>query len=177
MPNKIITIVLKDTEIALHRLLNGKLGRSQILMNQNSEVLTPMLQKIFTLIEEKRQKVSLIQVQKGATLSEILLPELKKVASSISMPEISYSDLRMFLPEIFIELGSSLASRGQCWVIILNDFQLMERSDLATFISAVHVANQKNLPILFIGAGSRELTKITGDAKPYSERLFQYRNV
>jgi hypothetical protein len=100
MPNKIITIVLKDTEIALHRLLNGKLGRSQILMNQNSEVLTPMLQKIFTLIEEKRQKVSLIQVQKGATLSEILLPELKKVASSISMPEISYSDLRMFLPEI-----------------------------------------------------------------------------
>lgn len=39
---------------------------------------------------------------------------------------------------------------------------------------AVHRIDQKRLPVLIVGAGLPLLVKLTGDAKSYAERLFEY---
>ena len=39
---------------------------------------------------------------------------------------------------------------------------------------AVHRVDQKKLPVLIVGAGLPLLVKLTGDAKSYAERLFEY---
>jgi len=41
-------------------------------------------------------------------------------------------------------------------------------------IVAIHRTNQKNLPVLFFGAGLPQVAALSGDAKSYAERLFNY---
>jgi hypothetical protein len=38
----------------------------------------------------------------------------------------------------------------------------------------LHKVNQKNLPVLFFGAGLPQVAALSGDAKSYAERLFHY---
>lgn len=177
MQNETKNAILKDIAVAVDRLLLGKLGRSQILMASDASIRSGLLREICLLIAEKNHITSMIQAKTNQTLDDILLYEIKKLTSIMSTNLTFDYDLENFLPEIFIEIGQSLKNRKLCWVLICDNLQLMKLMDIATLISAIHVANQKNLPILFIGSGSPELAKITGNAKSYSERLFQYRSI
>ena len=51
------------------------------------------------------------------------------------------------------------------------------RIELAALVVALHRASQESLPIVFFGAGLPQLAALTGDAKSYAERLFDFTTI
>lgn len=52
--------------------------------------------------------------------------------------------------------------------------QYISQRDLGPLIMAFHKVSQRQLPVLLFAAGLPQLARLAGDAKSYSERLFDY---
>lgn len=83
-------------------------------------------------------------------------------------------DLEADLSELFIRLGEAAKAAGKAWTLLIDEVQYLSSRDYAALIVAMHRVSQKNLPILFFGAGLPQVAALTGDAKSYAERLFDY---
>jgi len=78
------------------------------------------------------------------------------------------------LPELFVRVGDAAKAAGKAWTLLIDEVQYLRPSDLAALIVALHKSSQKNLPVLFFGAGLPQIAALSGDAKSYAERLFHY---
>jgi len=58
--------------------------------------------------------------------------------------------------------------------IFVDEVQYLASEDLAALIVSVHKIGQRQLPLIVFGAGLPQLAALAGDAKSYSERLFDY---
>ena len=57
---------------------------------------------------------------------------------------------------------------------MIDELQYVPEQQLAALISALHRANQKQLPVTLLGAGLPQLLGQMGRAKSYAERLFEF---
>lgn len=98
--------------------------------------------------------------------------------ASISVdPEVGVADsgdMEADLPELFIRIGEAAKAASKAWTLLIDEVQYLRSDDLAALIVALHKANQRDLPILFFGAGLPQVAALSGDAKSYAERLFHY---
>ena len=78
------------------------------------------------------------------------------------------------LTNLFVAVGEAAAERKKSILIAVDEVQDLPVGDLSALIAAAHRADQLLLPILLIGAGLPNLPGKTGNAKSYSERLFQF---
>ncbi len=78
------------------------------------------------------------------------------------------------LSDLFIAAGEAARAQGRAIVILIDEFQNLSGEDFEALIMAIHRIDQKQLPLMVVGAGLPLLIKLTGDAKSYSERLFDY---
>ncbi|MEE8398625.1 MAG: ATP-binding protein [Desulfobacterales bacterium] len=78
------------------------------------------------------------------------------------------------LAELFVAAGEAAESRRSSIVILIDEIQNLPKEEFEALIMAVHRVDQKKLPVLIVGAGLPLLVKLTGDAKSYAERLFEY---
>ncbi len=78
------------------------------------------------------------------------------------------------LADLFIAAGEAAQAHRTAIVILVDEFQNLSREDFEALIMAIHRTDQKLLPLMVVGAGLPFLIKLTGDAKSYSERLFDY---
>jgi len=78
------------------------------------------------------------------------------------------------LADLFIAAGEAAKARDTAIVILIDEFQNLLDEDFEALIMAIHRTDQKQLPLMVVGAGLPLLIKLTGDAKSYSERLFDY---
>ena len=83
-------------------------------------------------------------------------------------------DIEADLPELFVRVGEAAKAAGNAWTLLIDEVQYLRSKDLAALIVALHKVNQKNLPVLFFGAGLPQVAALSGDAKSYAERLFHY---
>jgi hypothetical protein len=83
-------------------------------------------------------------------------------------------DLGEDLADLFVELGGAAADHRSGVVFLLDEIQFIERADLEALITALHRAAQRALPITLVGAGLPQIPRLTGVAKSYSERLFDF---
>src|SRR5690606_22472260 len=97
---------------------------------------------------------------------------------SISVdPEVGNADsgiLEYDLSDLFIRVGEAAKAAGQGWVLLIDEVQYLSEPELSALIVAIHHCNQKNIPVIFFGAGLPQVAALSGDAKSYSERLFEY---
>ena len=100
---------------------------------------------------------------------------------SISVdPEIGTADsgnLEYDLSELFVRVGEAAKSAGKGWTLLIDELQYLSDVELSALIVAIHRINQKNLPVIFFGAGLPQVAAMLGDAKSYAERLFNYPSV
>lgn len=92
-------------------------------------------------------------------------------------PEVGIADsgdLDNDLPELFVRIGEAARAAGKAWTLLIDEVQYLSQKDLAALIVSLHKINQSNLPVLFFGAGLPQVAALSGEAKSYSERLFQY---
>jgi hypothetical protein len=81
-------------------------------------------------------------------------------------------DLAMDLSDLFMEMGQAARAAETAVVILIDEVQCLDSGDLSALIMALHKVAQRQLPIVFIGAGLPQLPKLAGEAKSYAERMF-----
>lgn len=143
-----------------------------------SELLVPK-------INQALRKVSLNE--KAKAKAHLALRALRSFASVFNLsygdvslsvdPEVGVADsgdLESDLPELFVRVGEAAKAAGKAWTLLIDEVQYLRQSDLAALIVALHKISQKDLPVLFFGAGLPQVAALSGDAKSYAERLFHY---
>ncbi|MDE0312719.1 MAG: AAA family ATPase [Caldilineaceae bacterium] len=81
------------------------------------------------------------------------------------------------LAEVFVAAGEAARARRSSIVILIDEIQNLPTEDFEALIMAVHRVDQKRLPLLVVGAGLPHLVRLSGSAKTYAERLFEYPDV
>jgi len=83
-------------------------------------------------------------------------------------------DLEIDLPEVFIALGEAAKAKNSAIVILIDELQYFDEKELSALIMGMHQMQQKQLPLVLIGAGLPILPRLAGESKSYAERLFHF---
>lgn len=146
-----------------------------------AELLYPKMQQVL-------RKLSLIENAKAKT--HAAMKALRSFASTFKVqigdlsvsvdPEPGVADsgnLEYDLPDMFVAIGHAAKAAEKGWCLLIDEVQYLKTGELAALIVAVHKVGQKQLPVIFFGAGLPQLAGLSGDAKSYAERLFSYPKV
>ena len=120
---------------------------------------------------------------------------MRALASFVSASKLSYQDIEISmdavplpgiadsgdhdydLADLFQALGEAAGEHGTVLVLFIDELQYVPKEQLASLISALHNASQEQLPITMVATGLPQLLGQTGQAKYYSERLFEFVNL
>ncbi len=86
-------------------------------------------------------------------------------------------DLEIDLPNLFVALGEAAEERRTAVAILIDEIQYFDRKELAALIMAMHKMQQRQLPLVLLGAGLPILPGLAGETKSYAERLFSFPDV
>lgn len=86
-------------------------------------------------------------------------------------------DLEIDLPNLFMAIGEAAEDRKCVIVILIDEIQYFNRIELGALIMAMHKVQQRQLPIVLIGAGLPILPGLAGASKSYAERLFSFPDI
>lgn len=86
-------------------------------------------------------------------------------------------NLEADLPELIVSLGEAAESAGRPIAITIDELQYLSSDEFSALIMSMHKINQKQLPIVLVGAGLPQILALAGNSKSYSERLFSYPTV
>ncbi len=144
-----------------------------------------LVELLYPKIHQVLRRLSTAESAKAA--AHKALQALKSIAGKfkISMGDFSISvdpepgvadsgNLEYDLVDLFIRVGEAAKAAGRAWTLLIDEIQYLSDKELAALIVAIHRVNQKRLPILLFGAGLPQVAALSGDAKSYAERLFDY---
>ena len=83
-------------------------------------------------------------------------------------------ELESDLTALLVQTGEAAKAAGSVMVMFIDELQYVKEREFAALISALHRCAHLRLPITLIGAGLPQLLALAGEAKSYSERLFEY---
>jgi hypothetical protein len=86
-------------------------------------------------------------------------------------------ELESDLTALLVQTGEAAKAAGTVMVMFIDELQYVKESQFAALISALHRCAHLRLPITLVGAGLPQLLALAGEAKSYSERLFEYPQV
>jgi hypothetical protein len=116
-----------------------------------------------------------LRTLKGFTLT---YGELSMTFDVDAIPGLADSgDLADDLRDVLVEVGNAAAAHGNGFALILDEMQHLSKPDLEVLIIALHRAKQKGLPVALVGGGLPLLPDLTGEAKSYAERGFEFRPI
>jgi hypothetical protein len=78
------------------------------------------------------------------------------------------------LRDLFVAVGEAARDRGRGILIAVDEVQYLAGNELSALIVAVHRTTQLDLPLVLVGAGLPQLPGLAGEARSYSERLFEF---
>lgn len=82
--------------------------------------------------------------------------------------------LSMDLTEVIVALGQAASEKKRGVVLLFDEVQFLQKSQLEALITAIHKVVQRALPVTLVGAGLPQIAELAGDAKSYAERLFKF---
>ena len=86
-------------------------------------------------------------------------------------------DIEIDLPNLFVAVGEAADERNVAVAVLIDEIQYFNQKELGALIMAMHRVQQRQLPVLLIGAGLPILPGLAGDSKSYAERLFNFPNI
>lgn len=78
------------------------------------------------------------------------------------------------LTELLIQVGGTVREKGAGIAFFLDELQFVEGVQYRALISALHRVTQKSLPITVAAAALPQIPQLTGEARSYAERLFDF---
>lgn len=145
----------------------------------------PLPELLYPRVTQVLRKLSLLETSRALAhgamralrgFASVFKVEVGDVSISVD-PEPGVADsgnLEYDLAELFVKVGEAARSAGKGWTLLIDEIQYIKADDYAALIVAIHRVNQRNLPVLFFGAGLPQVAALSGDAKSYAERLFSY---
>ena len=86
-------------------------------------------------------------------------------------------DLEIDLPNLFVAIGEAAEDRRSAVALFIDEMQYLSRKELGALIMAMHKMQQRQLPVVLLGAGLPILPGMAGESKSYAERLFSFPNI
>jgi AAA ATPase domain len=86
-------------------------------------------------------------------------------------------DPEVDIVELLGEVGRAASEHGEGVLLLLDEMQLLSKSDLSLLAKAEHQISQEVLPVLMTGAGLPQLPLMLKENKLYAERLFTFRTI
>jgi hypothetical protein len=86
-------------------------------------------------------------------------------------------DIEIDLPNLFVAVGEAADERGSAVALFIDEVQYFSGKELGALIMAMHRVQQRQLPIVLLGAGLPILPGLAGESKSYAERLFSFPEV
>ncbi|HYM76791.1 MAG TPA: ATP-binding protein [Candidatus Dormibacteraeota bacterium] len=83
-------------------------------------------------------------------------------------------DLEIDLCALLEQVGGAARAANTAVALFIDELQYVKENQLAALISALHRCSQGGLPVTIVGAGLPQLRGMTGNAKSYAERLFDF---
>ena len=83
-------------------------------------------------------------------------------------------DLDNDLGALFRGVGEAARARAVPVAILIDEVQYLNERHLGALIMAMHRASQSGLPLLLAATGLPQVVGLTGQAKSYAERLFDF---
>lgn len=142
------------------------------------EILTRQLHRLLLRLDRSRQVSS--EVQKAFALLRSFARAFKVQYGEFEVGlsgEPATGDLALDLSDLFEALGRASRSRETVAVLLIDELQYVNQQDLSALIMALHKTAQRQLPLVFFGAGLPQLSRLVGDARSYAERLFDYQHI
>ncbi len=150
-----------------------------------TELLAPKIQQILRQLASTSEIASQLSQSALYALGAFIKSRDIKISidgigslSASPTPGIADSGfLEQDLSDLFIKIGEAAEGAKKSWLLSIDEVQYLSSEDISALVVAIHRTNQKNLPIMFLGAGLPQLAALLGDAKSYAERLFQYHDI
>jgi len=153
--------VVEDLEVNPHRPL--------------SEQIAPHLLRVLIKLDRKKKIGHGVKQALGLLQSFAAKFEVKIGDYAVGVTKVHASgDLQLDLADLFQAIGEAARKRGVAVILAMDEVQYLSREDLTALIIALHGVGQRQLPLVFLGAGLPQLAKLAGDARSYAERLFIY---
>ena len=83
-------------------------------------------------------------------------------------------DLEIDLPNLFVAVAEAAEERKSAVAVLIDEIQYLNQKELGALIMAMHKLQQRQLPLVLLGAGLPILPGLAGESKSYAERLFNF---
>lgn len=103
------------------------------------------------------------------SVSVSLNPDTIDALYTANTGELSYD-----LTKLFVSMGELAKDCNRPICFFIDEIQSFDKTSMSALISAVHRTNQLNYPIIIVGAGLPTILRLSGDARSYAERLFDF---
>lgn len=125
------------------------------------------------------------KVKRGLAVLRSFIGALKVTVGDVSIgldidPEkgsADSGDLEIDLPNLFVAIGEAAEDRKSAVAIFIDEIQYFSQKELGALIMAMHKIQQRQLPVVLLGAGLPILPGMAGESKSYAERLFNFPNI
>lgn len=86
-------------------------------------------------------------------------------------------DLESDLPNLFVAVAEAAEERQVSVALLIDELQYFNQKELSALIMAMHKMQQRQLPVVLLGAGLPILPGLAGESKSYAERLFSFPDI
>ena len=141
-------------------------------------------------------RIALLRLSQTEAAKDLARRALRALAGFVSGLRVKYDDIELTLPEAQPEpgladsgdlehdlaalleaAGAAAQQAGSAIALFIDELQSVEEAQLAVLITALHRCAQRRLPVVLVGAGLPQLRGLTGRAKSYAERLFEFSEI
>jgi hypothetical protein len=113
-----------------------------------------------------RSFIGAIKVSVGETSFGLDIEPEKGAADS--------GDIEIDLPNVFVAVAEAAQERKAAVAIFVDEVQYFDHKEMGALIMAMHKVQQRQLPLVLLGAGLPILPGLAGESKSYAERLFNF---
>lgn len=86
-------------------------------------------------------------------------------------------DLEIDFPNMLVALAEAAEEQNTFIAILIDEVQYFTSVELSALIMAMHKMQQRQLPLVLLGAGFPILPGLAGESKSYAERLFSFPDI
>lgn len=125
------------------------------------------------------------KVKRGLSVLRSFIGALKVTVNDVTIgldidPErgsADSGDLEIDLPNLLVAIAEAAEDRQSPVALLIDEIQYFNQKELGALIMAMHKIQQRQLPLVLLGAGLPILPELAGNSKSYAERLFSFPNI
>lgn len=144
------------------------------------ELLVPALRQILIRLDRRAGVKEKLRSAMGAlrAFASVFKVKVGDIGVEVTPPGIADSgDFDLDLVDLLVAVAGAAKEAGSAVAILIDELQYVNEKELGALFAGIHRVGQLNLPLVVFGAGLPQLAGLSGKAKSYAERLFEFETV